>query len=265
MLRPALGIRLLLKEQLVHILGIDIGGSGIKGAPVDLEKGVFATDRLRIATPQPSKPKAVAKVVKQIVEHFNIDGPVGCTFPAVVRNGITLTAANVDKSWIGTDADALFEEVTGRPVSMLNDADAAGIAEMTYGAGKGRKCVVVMLTFGTGIGSAIFVDGKLLPNTEFGHVLMKGMDAEHYAAARIREDEGLSYKKWGRRVNEYLHYMNSLFWPELFIIGGGVSKKHEKFFKHIDVDVEVVPAQLFSDAGILGAAQAVHSGKGSEL
>lgn len=239
-----------------NVLGIDIGGSGVKGAPVDLEKGEFAEDRLRIETPQPSTPDAVAQVVKQIVEHFDLKGPFGCTFPAVVQHGVTLSAANVDNAWIGTHAEKLMRQTTGHEVIILNDADAAGVAEMKYGAGRGHRGLVIMLTFGTGIGSAIFIDGKLVPNTEFGHVEMHGMDAEHYAAARIRKKEDLSWKKWGKRVDEYLHYMNMLFSPDLFIIGGGVSKKQHKFMPQITVKTEVVPAQLLNDAGIIGAALA---------
>ncbi len=238
----------------MSILGVDIGGSGVKGAPVNLKKGKFATERLRIETPQPSTPGAVAKVVAKIVDHFALKGPFGCTFPAVVQHGVVKTAANVDDSWIGVDAEKLLRKKTGYPVVVLNDADAAGIAEMQYGAGQGVKGVVVVLTFGTGIGSAIFVDGKLLPNTEFGHVQLHGDDAEHYAAAQVRKNEDLGWKKWGQRVNEYLQYMEMLFSPDLFIIGGGVSKRHEKFFEYIDVHAEVVPAQLFNDAGIIGAA-----------
>lgn len=241
-----------------NVLGVDIGGSGVKGAPVDLDEGQFATARLRIETPQPSTPEAVAQVVKEIVDHFDLPGPFGCTFPAVVQHGVTLSAANVDKAWIGTNAERLIRETTGHEVIVLNDADAAGVAEMKYGAGRNHTGVIIMLTFGTGIGSAIFVDGKLLPNTEFGHVEMKGMDAEHYAAARIRKEEDLSWKKWAKRVDKYLHYMNMLFSPDLFIIGGGVSKKQHKFLPHLTVKTEVVPAQLLNDAGIIGAALAAN-------
>ncbi len=240
----------------MHILGIDVGGSGIKGAPVDLDAGALATDRHKIATPKPATPEAVAQVIAQLVKHFNYQGPIGCTFPAIVQHGVTLSAANVDKSWIGTNAEQLFSEATGLPVRVLNDADAAGVAEMTFGAGKGRKGVVIMLTFGTGIGSAIFTEGVLLPNTEFGHVIVRGKDAEHRAAARIRDEEDLSWKEWAERVNEYLEYMERLFSPDCFIIGGGVSRKYEKFGKYLSVRAELVPAQLGNDAGIVGAAMA---------
>ncbi|MCB0085658.1 MAG: ROK family protein [Caldilineaceae bacterium] len=240
----------------MDILGIDIGGSGVKGAPVNVEIGEYNTDRHRIETPQPATPAAVAGVVKEIVNYFDLKGPFGCTFPAVILHGVAMSAANVDKSWIGTDAETLFREATGYPVCVLNDADAAGIAEMRYGAGRDHKGVVIMLTFGTGIGSAIFVDGRLVPNTEFGHVEFKGMDAEHRASAQVRKDEDLSWKKWGKRVNEYLNYMEMLFSPDLFIIGGGVSKRHEKFFPYLTTRAEIVPAQMFNDAGIIGAALA---------
>lgn len=240
----------------MNIMGIDIGGSGIKGAPVDVEQGQLATRRHKIATPQPSTPEAVAEVVAQLVRHFDYEGPIGCTFPAVVQHGITLSAANVDKSWIGANAQQLFTDATGYPVCVLNDADAAGVAEMHFGAGKGHQGVVILLTFGTGIGSAIFTKGVLLPNTEFGHVQVRGMDAEHRAAARIRDEEDLSWKEWGARVNEFLQYMEMLFTPDLFIIGGGVSRKFDKFAKHLKVRAEIVPAQLGNDAGIVGAAMA---------
>ncbi len=243
----------------MQILGIDIGGSGIKGAPVDLEVGKLATDRHKISTPQPATPAAVAEVVGQLVRHFNYQGPIGCTFPAIVQHGVTLSAANVDKSWIGTNAEQLFREATGQPVRVLNDADAAGVAEMTFGAGKDHKGVVIMLTFGTGIGSAIFTEGVLLPNTEFGHVIVRGKDAEHRAAARIRDEEDLSWKEWAERVNEYLEYMERLFSPDCFIIGGGVSRKFEKFGKYLSVRAELLPAQLGNDAGIVGAAMAAKS------
>ena len=242
---------------MTDILGIDIGGSGIKGALVDLKKGKFATERLRIETPQPSKPDAVAKVVGELVKHFAYKGPIGCTFPAVIQRGVALSAANVDKSWIGTDATTLFSKETGCPVLVWNDADAAGYAEMTHGAGKGRDGIVIMLTFGTGIGTAVFLDGKLLPNTEFGHVEIRGKDAEHRASANIRKEKDLSWKEWAGRVEEYLQHMEMLFTPDLFIIGGGVSKRHEKFLPLLKgISAEIVPAQLFNDAGIVGAAMA---------
>jgi polyphosphate glucokinase len=240
----------------VEVLGIDIGGSGIKGAPVNIMTGELLTDRHRIATPEPSIPQAVANVVGEIAHYFNWHGPIGCTFPAIVRHGLICSAANVDKSWIGVDAVVLFERATGCPVRVLNDADAAGLAEMEAGAGKHRKGVVIMLTFGTGIGSAIFVEGHLLPNTEFGHLPIRGKDAEHRAAARIRDEEKLSWQQWAERVNEFLHQMEFFFSPDLFIIGGGVSKKQHKFMHYLNVNAEIVPAQLLNEAGIIGAAMA---------
>lgn len=238
------------------IMGIDIGGSGIKGAPVDVEKGEFLAERERIETPQPSTPARVAEAVVELLKKFDWHGPVGCTFPAIVQHGVIRTAANVDKAWIGTNGEALFREATGCPIRVLNDADAAGVAEMTFGAGRGRKGVVILLTFGTGIGSAIFIDGILLPNTEFGHVELRGKDAEHRAAARIKTEKDLSWKEWGGRVDEYLQYMELLFSPDLFIIGGGVSKKFDKFIPYLHTQAEIVPAQLQNDAGIVGAAMA---------
>ncbi|MGZ8752079.1 MAG: polyphosphate--glucose phosphotransferase, partial [Acidimicrobiia bacterium] len=204
-------------------LGIDIGGSGIKGAPVDLDAGEFARDRLRIPTPEGGKPADVARVVAEIVAHFpDVDGPVGCTFPAVMSNGIALTAANVDDTWIGTDAQALFEQQAGRTFNVVNDADAAGIAEMRYGAGKGEKGVVLMLTLGTGIGSALFVDGVLVPNTEFGHLEVHGKKAEHLAAESVREAHDLTWKEWAERLDEVIAAIDEVLWPQLITIGGGV-------------------------------------------
>jgi polyphosphate glucokinase len=240
----------------MEILGIDIGGSGIKGALVDTAKGVLSQDRYRIPTPQPATPAAVAKVVAEIVRHFAWTGPIGCTFPAVVKNGIVFTAANVDNAWIGTDGNKILGEKTNCPVLLLNDADAAGLAEMEFGVGQHRKGVIIMLTFGTGVGSAIFIDGQLVPNTEFGHMEIRGKDAEHRAAARIRKEEGLSWKAWGEHVNEFLRRMETLFSPDLFIIGGGVSKKFEKFSNTLNTRAEILPAEMFNEAGIIGAALA---------
>ena len=248
----------------MNVLGIDIGGSGIKGATVDTATGEMTAPRHRIPTPIPATPEDVAEVVGQVAQHFDWRGPIGCTFPAVVQHGVVYTAANVDDSWIGVNAVALFEKSTGCPVRVLNDADAAGLAEMTLGAGKNREGVVIMLTFGTGIGSAIFVDGHLLPNTELGHLPVRGKDAEHRAAARIRNEEELSWKQWGKRVNEYLQYLEFFFSPDLFIIGGGVSKRQEKFFPYLDTRAEIVAAQLRNEAGIIGAAMAARDLSGSE-
>ena len=248
----------------MDVLGIDIGGSGIKGAPVDSETGELTAPRHRIPTPIPATPDAVAEVVGRVAKHFDWQGPIGCTFPSVVHHGVVYTAANVDQSWIGANATALFERSTNRLVRVLNDADAAGIAEMRLGAGRNRDGVVMMLTFGTGIGSAIFVEGHLLPNTELGHLPMNGVDAEHLAAARVRKDENLSWKKWAQRVNDYLQYLEFFFSPDLFIIGGGVSKKYDRYFRHLDTRADIVPAQLLNEAGIIGAAMAAHELADSE-
>jgi len=241
----------------MQILGIDIGGSGIKGRLVDVERGELLGERHRIATPKPSTPAAVADVVARMVRHFNYSGPVGITFPAIVQHGVTLSAANVDPSWIGAPAQQIFAEATGLPVYVLNDADAAGVAEMTFGAGREfQQGVVILLTFGTGIGSAIFLDGKLLPNTEFGHVPMpmKGIDAEHYCSDKIRKELDLKWPAWAKRVDAYLKLMELLFSPDVFIIGGGVSKKFDKFAPYLQRRARIVPAQLLNEAGIVGAA-----------
>lgn len=240
----------------MDILGIDIGGSGIKGAPVDLNQGVLAAERLRIATPQPATPDAVADTVGRIIRHFNWTGPVGCGLPSVVQNGVARTAANIDSSWIGTDVRALLSQRTGCPVTVINDADAAGIAEMRFGAGRGRNGTILMVTVGTGLGTALFRDGTLVPNTELGHLLLNGKVAEKYASAATREDLGLSYETWAKRLDLYLHQLQSLFWPDLFILGGGISKKHEKFFPFLTIETEFLPAVLRNQAGIVGAALA---------
>jgi polyphosphate glucokinase len=235
-------------------LGIDIGGSGVKGAPVDLDTAEFTAERVRIDTPQPSTPEAVAETVAAVVGRFDVEGTVGCTFPGIVQQGVIRLAANVDKAWVDTDAAALFGETLGRPVAVLNDADAAGLAEARYGAAKGRDGVVLVLTFGTGIGSALLNDGELVPNTELGHLELDGHDAEDRAAAAAREDEGLSWEDWGDRVDRYLQHLELLFTPDLFVVGGGVSKKFDKFVDHLHTRAEIVPAQLRNHAGIVGAA-----------
>lgn len=243
----------------LEILGIDIGGSGIKGAPVNVATGEMLAERHRIATPQPSKPEAVADVVAEIAQHFDWHGPIGCTFPSIVQNGVMYSAANVDKGWVGTDGQSLFAEKTGCPVVALNDADAAGIAEMQFGAGKGQMGVVMILTIGTGIGSAIFNKGILLPNTEFGHLEVRGKDAEHRASDRIRKEKDLNWEQFADRLNEYFQRLEGLFSPDLFIIGGGVSAKSEKFLPLIETRAPIIPAQLLNDAGIVGAALAAKS------
>jgi polyphosphate glucokinase len=243
--------------------GIDIGGSGIKGALVDLEEGALIGDRLRIDTPHPATPDSVAEVVAEVVRHFDWDGPVGITLPAVIKKGVAHTAANIDPSWIGTDAGALFAKRLERRVedfAMLNDADAAGIAEIRFGDPIARRGVTTLLTFGTGIGSAVFQDGKLVPNTEFGHLEVDGHDAEKRAAASVKDNEGLSYPHWANRVNRYLTVLENLIWPDLFIVGGGVSKKAEKWVPLLDVRTRVVVASLQNNAGIVGAAAAAAEG-----
>lgn len=241
--------------QPTQLLGIDIGGSGIKGALVNPQTGELLTERHRLETPQPSEPDAVARTVAEIVTFFDYQGTVGCTFPAIIKNGVTLSAANVDKGWIGLDADALLTEATGCEVHLLNDADAAGRAEATFGAGKGKEGVVIMLTLGTGIGSALFYGGKLVPNTEFGHLFLSdGQEAEAWASDRVRKDEDLHWKKWGKRIDEYLKHLEFIFSPDLFILGGGVSKKSDKFMEFLDLETPVVPAELRNEAGIVGAA-----------
>ncbi|MBM7776306.1 polyphosphate glucokinase [Actinokineospora baliensis] len=246
--------------------GVDIGGSGIKGCEVDLEAGALAGERLRIPTPSPSSPEAVADVVAEIVERFGWSGPLGVTLPAVVKRGVAHSAANIDKAWIGTDAAALFAKRLGRPqgdVVVLNDADAAGIAEINYGRTDDREGVVVLLTFGTGIGSALFLDGQLVPNTEFGHLEIDGHDAETRAAASVKEEEDLSWEDWARRVSRYITGLENLIWPDLIIAGGGVSKKADKWLPLLDVRTKVVPAQLRNDAGIVGAAVAARQVTGA--
>jgi polyphosphate glucokinase len=238
----------------MEVLGVDIGGSGIKGAPVDTVKGVMTTERFRIPTPQPSAPEAVAETVAEIARHFDWQGPIGCTFPAIIKNGVMWSAANVDDAWIGTDGRSLLAEKTGCPVNVLNDGDAAGIAEMRFGAGKGHDGVVMIFTLGTGIGSAIFVDGKLVPNTELGHVELQGKKAERRVADSARKRKELTWEKWANRVSDYLKHMEALFSPDLIILGGGVAKKHDRFFQFLETQADVVPARLLNDAGIVGAA-----------
>ena len=240
----------------MEILGIDIGGSGIKGAPVDVANGELTAERYRIPTPQPSTPAAVADGVAEVARFFQWQGPIGCTFPAIVKGGVVYSAANVDKSWIGTNGEALFAERTGCPVTLRNDADAAGIAEMRFGAGQGKDGLVLMLTFGTGIGSALFYDGVLIPNSEFGHMKVRGKDAEDRASDRVRREQELNWKQWAKRVNEYLAYLDLLFSPDLYIIGGGVSKKQDKFLHLLDTKTPVMMAEMLNEAGIVGAALA---------
>lgn len=239
----------------MKLIGIDIGGSGIKGAPVDADGGRLTEDRLRVATPQPATPAAVAEEVGKIVAHFGGGASVGVTFPGPIVDGVIGSAANLGDAWIGVDGRALFGAAAGVPVTLVNDADAAGVAEMAHGAGRGRRGTVVMLTLGTGIGSALFSDGALVPNTEFGHLEMHGKDAEKRASAHAREEHDWGWAKWGGHVAEYLRHVEHLLTPSLFIIGGGVSRKADRFLPYLeDVRTPVVPAELHNDAGMIGAA-----------
>jgi len=241
-----------------HVLGIDIGGTGIKAAPVDTATGELTAERQKLATPHPATPDAVVDVVAQLVHAFDWTGPAGVTFPGVVVNGVINTAANLDHAWIGVDAVKMFEASTKLAVTVLNDADAAGVAEMRFGAGKGVGGTVLLLTFGTGIGSALFTDGVLVPNTEFGHVEIRGKDAERRASELVREEHDLSWGTWAGRVDEYLAHVEGLLSPGLIIIGGGVSRKAEKFLPLLaGLRAKVVPAALQNEAGIVGAAMAV--------
>jgi polyphosphate glucokinase len=240
---------------MAHVLGIDIGGSGIKAAPVDTTTGQLTADRQKLATPQPSTPDAVAEIVQDLVKHFSWTGVTGITFPGVVAGGVIRTAANVDHSWIGVDAVKTFGASSHRSVTVINDADAAGVAEVRFGAGKGVAGTVLMLTFGTGIGSALFIDGTLVPNTEFGHIQIRGKDAEKRASELAREEHDLSWGAWAGRVDEYLGQMEALLSPDLIIIGGGVSRKADKFLSLLTgLRAKVVPAVLQNEAGIVGAA-----------
>ena len=239
----------------MHALGIDIGGSGIKAAPVDAATGKLLAERQKIATPRPALPDAIADVVKQLTTSFSWSGPVGITFPGVVTDGEIRTAANLDPAWIGLDAGALFGKAAGNPVRVLNDADAAGVAEMTFGAGVGENGTVLLLTFGTGIGSALFTRRVLVPNTEFGHVEIHGTDAEKRASERAKELHDLSWGKWAGRVDEYLQHMEALLSPSLIIVGGGISKEADKWVPRLTgIRARIVPAALLNNAGIVGAA-----------
>ncbi|MEP7136450.1 MAG: polyphosphate--glucose phosphotransferase [Chloroflexota bacterium] len=244
----------------MHVLGIDVGGSGIKGAPVDTKTGKLLAERVRIKTPKKAEPQPVADVVAEIAKSFDWKGPIGIGFPAPIKSGVALMAANVSSKWVGTNVDELFTKTTGCDCTMTNDADAAGLAEMKFGAGKGQPGTVILLTLGTGIGSAIFYHGNLLPNTEFGHLDMNGKDAEHRASDAVRQREELSWKKYAKRLNKYLVMMNKLFWPDLFIIGGGISKETEKYIPLLKIETPIVPAQFLNEAGIVGAALAARSG-----
>lgn len=241
----------------MQVLGIDIGGTGIKAAPVDVTSGTLLAERVKVATPQPAEPDAIADSLRELVKQFSWSGPAGVTFPGVVIGGVTHTAANLDRSWLGRDARALFAKATGLPVTVLNDADAAGVAEMRFGAGAGQAGTVLMLTFGTGIGSALFTGGALVPNTELGHIEIRGKDAEKRASERARVEHDLDWQAWAKRVGEYLAHMEALLSPSLIIIGGGVSRKADKFLPHLPpLRTRVTAATLHNDAGLIGAAMA---------
>jgi polyphosphate glucokinase len=243
----------------MQVLGIDVGGSGIKGAPVDTTTGELLAERIRIKTPKNAEPQPVAEVVAEIANSFNWKKSVGIGFPAPIKAGIAMMAANISEKWIGTNADDLFTKATGCDCTVINDADAAGLAEMKFGAGKGQPGTVIMVTLGTGIGSAIFYRGNLLPNTEFGHLEMNGKIAEHRASDAVRQRDGLSWKKYARQLNKYLAEMERLFWPDLFIVGGGISKESEKYIPRLTIETPIVPAQFLNEAGIVGAALAART------
>jgi len=240
-----------------HPLGIDVGGSGIKGAPVDLAQGEFAQKRLRIDTPAQSTPEAVCDVIAQIVDHFDevrSDSPIGVTIPGVVQHGVVKTAANIDKSWIGCEIEKLLEDRLQHDVVVVNDADAAGVGELQYGAAKGHDGLVVLTTLGTGIGTAIFNRGVLVPNSELGHLQVDGVDAETVAASSAKTREDLSYAEWATRLQRYYRVLEDLLWPDLIVVGGGVSKDSEEFLPLLDLRTPIIPAVLRNKAGIIGAA-----------
>ena len=240
----------------MKVLGIDIGGSALKGAPVDTKTGELLGERFRVETPEKVAPKEMAEIVAQIAQNFRWKGKIGVGFPGVIQSNVTLTAANLDKGFIGTDLGKLFGASSKCNVHVINDADAAGIAEMRFGAGKSHRGNVLLLTLGTGVGSAMFYRGILYPNTEFGHFPLEGVDAEKRVAASIRKEEGLTWHHWGKRLSQYLQIVENMVWPELIILGGGVSAKSDKFFKYLKVRAKVVPAEFQNEAGIVGAAMA---------
>jgi polyphosphate glucokinase len=240
----------------MNVFGLDIGGTGIKGAPVDTDTGELVQERVRIKTPQPATPEAIVRTAVEVVSEAGWEGPVGCGFPAVVKDGVLQTAANVDKAAIGFDLRAALQGELDTQVSVVNDADAAGLAEMRWGAGRDHDGVVLMLTLGTGIGTALFIGGRLVPNTELGHIEVRGKDAEHRASDTARKRDDLNWKQYAKRLDEYLHRIENLLWPDLIIVGGGISKKSEKYFPHLTNRTEVVRAEMQNNAGIAGAALA---------
>jgi polyphosphate glucokinase len=238
----------------MNVFGLDIGGSGIKGAPVDTATGELLQERVRIKTPQPATPEAIVQTAVEVVSEADWQGPVGCGFPAVVKEGVLQTAANVDKAAIGFDLRTALQKELDTQVSVVNDADAAGLAEMRWGAGKGQDGVVLMLTLGTGIGTALFIGGRLMPNTELGHIEVRGEEAEHRASDTARKRDDLNWKHYARRLDEYLHKIEDLLWPDLIVVGGGISKDSAKFLPKLTLRCPIVPAQLRNQAGIIGAA-----------
>lgn len=243
----------------MEVLGIDMGGTGIKGALVKTDTGEMLTERYRLLTPQPATPEAVTATMAEMIRHFYWQGPVGCGYPGVVKHGVTYTASNVAKEWIGFNLVDALCELTGCDVVALNDADAAGLAEMRFGAGRDQDGLVLVITLGTGLGTALFVGGQLVPNLELGHIEIGGRDAEKLAAAVVRKQAKLSWKSWGKRVNKYLVTMEQLIWPDLIIVGGGVSKRYDKFFPYLTTRTRVVPAEMLNEAGIVGAGLAAAS------
>ena len=240
----------------MNVFGIDVGGSGIKGAPVDTKTGELVAERVRIKTPKPARPEAIVETSVRLVRRSGWEGPVGCGFPAVVKDGVVRTAANIDEANVGFDMQGRLERELGNPVCVINDGDAAGLAEMRWGAGREIEGVVLMLTLGTGIGSSLFVGGRLVPNTELGHIEIRGQDAEHRASDSARKRDDLSWREYAERLDEYLHKIEDLLWPDLIVVGGGISKRSEKFLPHLTARTKIVPAQLFNEAGIAGAALA---------
>jgi len=246
----------------MDILGIDIGGSGIKGAPVDVQNGLLLAERYRLPTPNGAKPGPVSEVVAEVARQFDWHARIGCGFPAVIRDGVAETAANINPKWIGTNVSQLFTEATQCPVYVVNDADAAGLAEVTFGAGKGVRGVILMITIGTGLGSALFIDGKLVPNTELGHIEVDCDEAELFASDVVRKEQALSWRKWAKRLDKYLCTLENLFSPDLMIIGGGAAKKQDQFLPLLTLHTRIIPAKLGNDAGIVGAALAADRVRG---
>jgi polyphosphate glucokinase len=240
----------------VHILGIDIGGTGIKGAPVDTKTGELLAERFRIPTPQPATPAAVVETVAELSDYFHWKGPVGCGFPAAIKHETVMTASNIDKKWLGLNAGSLISNRIGCPTHMVNDVDAAGLAEVTFGAGKNEHGAVIMAAIGTGIGTALFNKGQMFENTELGHLYLEGGIAEKFISNAVRKNENLDWDEFARRLSLYLNQLEFFFWPDLFIIGGGVSKHHNEFFPLLDIDTRIVPAKLLNNAGIVGSALA---------